>query len=76
MEMRPPHAALTDHRFIQLRLGLRNKSALPAPTYNWQQTVSYIVNMSDVITAAMKGDIELVKELVLADAGCVHMAGG
>ncbi len=33
MEMRPPHAALTDHRFIQLtrmRLGLRNKSALPA----------------------------------------------
>jgi hypothetical protein len=27
---------------------------------------------SDVITAAEKGDIELVKELVSADRSCVH----
>jgi ankyrin repeat protein len=30
--------------------------------------------MSEVITAAMDGKIELVKELVLADAGCVLKA--
>jgi hypothetical protein len=41
-----------------------------------RRAAARIAGKPDVINAAERGDIELVKDHVVADTGCVHKRGG
>ena len=49
-----------------------------APTHAYRQAAaaSRIVGKDNVIEAAKSGNLELVKDHILADAGCVHKTDG